>query len=261
MYNLIKADLYKLRKTKAMKIMFGITTLSAVLMAWCAYLMPQGKIDQSLSGVVFMFSDINIMSIIGGIIASIIICSDFDNKTIHSAIASGSSRVYIIISKALVFCIAIIIMLMPYMITTGIALSTGAEFSVGPVAVGFLYNLVSEAIGADMFKWLMVSFTLIIVYIAQLSICIPLAFTVKKPVLVIGIYYGLSIFCGQLGKLGENNAIVYRILSFTPFGGGYTFLTTNVESIKLIKALSASVLFVTIMSVIAINIFKKSEIK
>jgi len=43
MYNLIRADLFKLRKSMTIKILFGITTVSAVVMAVMAYLIPQGK--------------------------------------------------------------------------------------------------------------------------------------------------------------------------------------------------------------------------
>ncbi len=65
MYNLILADLFKLRKSMAIKILFAITTASAVAMAVMAYLIPQGKISASMSGIGFMFSDADIMSIRG----------------------------------------------------------------------------------------------------------------------------------------------------------------------------------------------------
>ncbi|NMC59963.1 MAG: ABC transporter permease, partial [Candidatus Methanofastidiosa archaeon] len=73
MYNLIKADLFKLRKSMAIKILLGITTVSSIAMIMMAYLLQQGKLSASASGLGFMFSDANMISILGAGVASIII--------------------------------------------------------------------------------------------------------------------------------------------------------------------------------------------
>lgn len=104
MYNLILADLFKLCKTMAIKILFGITTVSAVIMAVMAYMIPQGKIGASMTGIGFMLSDISMISILGAVIAGVFICGDFDNKTIHDAIASGCSRGEVIGSNRILLC-------------------------------------------------------------------------------------------------------------------------------------------------------------
>jgi len=265
MLNLIQADLYKMRKSSVIKILFGITTVCAIVMTIMAYLIQQGKIGNEYTGVGFLFSDIDIISIIGSVIAGIFICGDFDNKTIHYAVTSGSSRGAVIVSKATVFFCALVLVLLPYAIITGIAMSTGCKFDMGAVSVGFL-NILSKdsgiAFSASVFlKMLAAMLTLIIVYIAQLSICVPLALIIKKPVLVVAIYYGLSIIGGQLGRLSSSLPALDNILSCTPFGGNYSFITLNTGAGDFIKAIVVSLVSIIVMLIITFSIFRKSEIK
>lgn len=265
MYNMIRADLFKLRKSMTIKILFGITTISAVAMAIMAYLIPQGKVDVSMTEIGFMFSDINMISILGAVIAGIFISGDFNNKTIHDAIANGCRRGTVIFSKAIVFCCAIAFILLPYAIITVISLRTGSEFSMGSVAVGFLNILTSESgtilSAPEILKLLAVILTMIIVYVSQLSVCIPLAFTLKKPVLVVAIYYGFSLFCGMSTGLRESSLMFDRIFACTPFGGNYTFMTLDTGTGEIFKAISVSLVFMIVMLAITYCAFRKSEIK
>ncbi|MHA6534177.1 ABC transporter permease [Paenibacillus sp. BAC0078] len=265
MYNLIWADLYKLRKSLAIKILFGITTISAVAMAFIAHLIPQGKVDESMTGIGFLFSDVNVISILGAVIAGVFICGDFDNKTIHNAIATGSSRVAVIISKTIVFCMALGFILLPYAIITSIALGTNSEYSMGSVAMGFLHVLTSGAgsglSASGVLKLLGLSLTLMIVYMAQLSITVPLAFVLKKPVLVVAIFYGFSILCGQLGGLAERYPGFDRIFAATPFSGNYSLMTINTGTGVIFKAIAVSLIFLLVMLAITYSVFRRTEIK
>lgn len=265
MLNLIHADFYKMRKSLVIKILFGITTLCSLAMVAIAYLIPLDRIKEGYSGIGFLFSDINMISILGAVIASIFICGDFDNKTIHDAISSGCSRGAVMLSKGAVFFCALAFILLPYAIITGIALSTGVSFEMGDVAVGFLHILTGESgITFDasvLLKMLVSMLTLMIVYMAQLSICIPLAFVLRKPVLVVAIYYGFSILSGQLAILSNSQKVFEKIYACTPFGGNYNFVTIGTEMIELLQAMAVSLIFIIVMLIITYSIFRKSEIK
>ena len=265
MLNLIQADLFKMRKSPVIKILFGITTLCAIVMTIMAYLIPQGEIGDKYMGMGFLFSDINIISILGAVLAGVFICGDFENKTIHDAITSGSNRGAIIVSKAVVFFSALVFILLPYAIITGIALSTGSKFDMGAVSAGFL-NILSKdsgiAFNASLsLKTIAAMLTLLLVYMAQLSLCVPLAFVYKKPVLVVATFYGLSIGSGQLASLSSSSPVLHNILSFTPFGGNYSFLTMNSGAGDLVKAIVVCFVCIIIMLIIAFSLFRKSEIK
>jgi len=234
-------------------------------MAMVAYMIPQGKLDASMTGIGFMFSDVNMISILGAVMAGLFICGDFDNKTIQDAIANGSSRAAVIFSKATVFSFSIAFILFPYAIITGIALRVGSKYNMGAVAVGFLHLLTSEAgvafSTAEIWKLMAVMLTLIIVYIAQLSVCVPLTFLLKKPVLVVPIYYVFTLFCAKLTELRGSSLVFDQIFACTPFGGNYTFMTLKTGIGDIFKAIFVCLIFIIVMLAATYCGFRKSEIK
>ncbi|MDP4147717.1 MAG: ABC transporter permease, partial [Bacillota bacterium] len=203
--------------------------------------------------------------ILGGVIAGIFICGDFDNKIIHDAIANGCSRSVVIVSKAVVFFCSIVFILIPYAIITGIALGTGSKFNMGSVAMGFLHVITSDGgktfSAGDIGKLLLVMLTLIIVYAAQLSICILIAILSKKSVVVIAAYYAISIISGQLRALKNSSKGFDHIFACTPFGGNYGLLTLNSGLEDISKAILVSLIFIVVIIAVTNFAFRKSEIK
>ena len=261
MYNLISAELYKIFKSMTIKISFAITTICAVFMWSIAYNIGRGSFQSSMSGIGFLFGDMDVMSIMGGVLAGVYICGDFDNNTIHDAIASGCSRGSVVVSKAAAFFCTAAFLLLPYAVITSIALGTGSKFSVGSSAIGFLNLLTSDGAAAGIGKLFLVSLTLSIVYAAQLSLCVFLGFLLKKPVLVVGIYYSFSILCGQLGNLAKNSELLNNIFSCTPYGGKHSFITLSSGAGDIVKALAVSFIFIILMLLATHLAFRKSEIK
>lgn len=265
MLNMIYADIYKMFKSVTIKMVFAITVLTAVLMAVMGKGIAEGRLSADLGGVAFLFSDVNIISILGGVIAGIFICGDFENKTIHEAIACGCSRGKVIISKAAAFFCGIVILLLPYAAVTGIALSLGGSYNPGKNTLGFFYLLANGSgtalKGSDLPKLIIVMITLIIILAAQLSVCIPLAVLLKKPVLIVGIYYGISILSAQLLVLARNHELFDKVYSLTPFGGKHLFLTLTSGWGYVGQSLAVSLFFIFLMIGITAGIFRKAEIK
>ncbi|MNP10750.1 hypothetical protein D3C76_1029110 [compost metagenome] len=96
---------------------------------------------------------------------------------------------------------------------------------------------------------------------AQVSICVPIALTTKKPVLVVGIYYGVTILVAQLSALGENNSVLKNILSVMPYGGNYTLINLNTGTEDIVKAVIVSLVFIVLMLGVTYSLFRKAEIK
>jgi hypothetical protein len=265
MLNMIRADLFKMFKSSVIKVLFLITVFSAFMMAVFAYLIPRGKIGEEYTGLGFMLSDINTISILGAVIAGVFICGDFENKAIHYAISNGCSRGRVILSKTVVFFSAIVFILLPYAVATAIVLGTGYKYDMGSVSTGFLYILSKDSgIAFNMSvmpKLLIVSGVLMLVRFAQLSLCVPLALLVKKPVLVVSIYYAVSILLGQLAVLKSTSTVFSNILALTPLGGDCMFLTLETGVGTIIKAVTVSVVFITLVLALTYGFFRKSEIK
>lgn len=265
MYNLICADLYKFRKTITVKVLFIITAVSALLVTFMAYFIQQGDLKSSISGMGFLFSDMSMISILGAVIAGTFISGDFDNKIIHDAVANGNSRGTVIISKTLTFFGAVAFIIVPYVISVIIAIISGSRFSTGSQTAGFLNLLISSSgsglSAPEVLKLIVIIITLVIVYAAQLSVCVPLAIGFRKPILIVAIYYGFQFLCGQLVTLKDSSPALYDIFSLTPYGGVNYSLTLNSGAGDILKAISVSIIFIIAMISVTYLTFRKTEIK
>lgn len=265
MYNLVKADLFKLRKSMAIKILFSITTISSIVMVIMAYMIKKGTLNASSTGIGFLLADANMIGILGAVIAGVFICGDFDNRTIHEAIVDGNSRYKVVISKTVILCLGTLIILVPYIVSSIVAISTGYKFNMGSVSIGFL-NLITTEGGkitssSQVLKLLLIMLTLAVVYAAQLSICVPLAIGSKKPVIVIAVYYGIAILSGQLGKLESSYKIFKKVFQCTPYSGKYYAMALDTGRGDVAKAIIVSFIFIIVMVAIACFLFRRSEIK
>lgn len=263
MFNLYLADLYKMVKSKAMRILLGIAVVCAAAVPVIAYLISRGKLSQNLSGINFLLSDASMVSILGAVIAGVFICGDFDNRSIHEAVANGNSRCAIVIGKAAFFTTALLIVMLPYILSVLIGIGTGAQFSM--TSVGFIHLLISESgkglTAAEIGKLIVVLLTLAVVYIGQLSVCLPFAIAFKKPVIVIVLSYALALLTAQLQAIKSSSKAFDNIFGCTPFGGDYSFLNLDSSAQDIVKAIAVSVIFAGLMIFIACIAFRKSEIK
>lgn len=263
MLNLYLADLYKMRKSLAMKILLAISIICAITVPVIAHLIAQGKLSQNLSGINFLLSDASMISILGAVLAGVFICGDFDNRSIHEAIANGNSRRAVIIAKEAFFISASFIVMLPYVFAVLIGLCTGAKFSMP--SAGFIHVLISESgksfTASDIGKLAVVLLTLAIVYIGQLSVCLPLASALKKPFIVVVLSYVLSLLTAQLQAIKGSSKAFDRIFGCTPYGGNYAILNLSSSAQDIAKAIAVSLIFTGIMTFLAYIVFRKSEIK
>jgi ABC-2 type transport system permease protein len=264
MLNLIKADLYKMYKTKLFVISFLITTLCAAGMLMITYQIAQNDAGE-LSGIVFLLSDVNIISIIGAVVAGAFICGDFENKTIHDAISCGHRRSTLIIGKAIVFFVGIFVLLLPYAVVSLISMGTSTTLNPGRQALGFLNLLaVENGIGftaEHLGNYILIAAVTFLVYMSQLSICVLLALKVKKTFLVVAIFYVISLLSGQLAALKGQFPLFDRIYELTPYGGNHNLLTPGGDMGDLALAVGVSLCFILVVLLATYLTFRKTEIK
>ncbi len=206
------------------------------------------------------------ISIIGPFLAGIYICGDFENKSIHDAISScGLSRITVIISKAIVYYLMVIFMLMPYAIVTVIAFASGKEFC-NPIAASVFLKILENQTGLSFtlsvfIKMIIIMFVMMIAYASQMSVSVFLSFVFKKPALVIGLGFVSTMVLQIIGGLGVKLVSLKNILSFTPFSVGFKVLTMEAGADVILKALGVSLLFIVWIISMTNGAFRKSEIK
>jgi ABC-2 type transport system permease protein len=78
---------------------------------------------------------------------------------------------------------------------------------------------------------------------------------------VVAVYYAFTLLCAQLTGLRKSSAAFDNIASCTPYGGNYTFLTVDSGLSDIVKAITASVIFIMVMLAVTFGVFRKTEIK
>lgn len=262
MNNMIKATFYRIIKATSTKICMLIVILAAALYFLLAKGIASGWLGEENTGNITALGDAMIIWLVGSLMTGVIICQDFKSKSIHTAIASVGSRYKIIVSYAIVFVIVIVLLTLPYtMISMGCYFMevdfVGAEKATISIYLGNLFHSKEVSVIKVICLYIVNAF----VYMGSLSICIPVAIKIKKPVVITAIGFMLGILVALLSSISNNVAILDFILKLTPYH--YMFTTTNLDSSygELGIAFAVSVLFVVEMTILSYLLFKKEDVK
>lgn len=69
MLNLIQADIYRVLHSTTIKILLTMTTVFSVILFGGMYLVANGTINQDLTNIIFLASDMNMVTLIGAVLA------------------------------------------------------------------------------------------------------------------------------------------------------------------------------------------------
>ncbi len=260
MLNLIHAEFYKMRKSSALKICVLITITCAVILCVLSNCNATGKTDipeSSMSGL----SDVFILSVVGTLMTSLLICSDFENKNIHDAISCG--RRSIVISKTVSYCVLVGLLILPYAVVGFVGFVSQGQFEATFTYSTYLNLMANKAgyavNGANIGKSIEMLIVSIILYAARLSFCIPLAFKIRKAVVVTVVGVIVGFVSDFIMNVMSKVPVLDTIVEYTPFS--YPMVELNMSQGELIKILAISVVFIILMVLLTYRIFKKDEIK
>lgn len=265
MINLTRAELFKMSKSTALKISFLIACISSAALIYITHCVSVGSMSADISGSASGLTEIMMTSLLGSLMIGILVCSDFETKTIHDAVSCGNGRIAIVISKMAVYVLIIALLLAPYAINTIIGLATGEAFSVSFVPSTFIGILIDKGgtglTAATLGKVVLISLVTILVYAARLSIYIPLAFKIKKPVAIMAIGFVFSAVLDLILGLLIKVPILKNLIAYTPFSRKFMMITMESGMDTLATATVSSIVFLIVISVITYLIFKRADIK
>ncbi|MFD1065057.1 hypothetical protein [Oceanobacillus locisalsi] len=259
---LLKADFFKCSKSISPWVLFMLAMVSAIIFTACSHYVATGRLSvETASGSLSLFSETQMMALLGSIAAGICLTTDFENKIIENAITGGHSRNAIMIHKMISFFILMALLYLPYIIITMIFAFSDTAFS------GFIptptLNILSEAttreFTADLFgNILLTNSVSLLIFISQLMISIFYMFLLKKAVLVIAATYITSLILGPISSLNET---VHSIMAYTPYGIDLSRLTIAMSGAFIAKSVIICLLFIFVFYLASFLIFRKSEVK
>lgn len=265
MINLIHGELFKLKKSKLFWSLLLLITAAAIALAVLSNMVAEGKFGMDITASASGVGEVMIISLLGSLMAGIVVCGDFETSTIHDEIAVSGGRHSIVISKFFVFTLVIAALMVPYIIVTLIAFSSGKEFAdpfIVSVFSGIMAKNASVTVTAGSIgKILAISLAEILVYASKLSICIPVGFKTRKTIAVVSIGFASSFFLDLIFGLLSKNDLLEKIIKITPFSKKYLLLTMDTGAGDIVMAMVTSLIFMAVMVLITWKLFNKAEVK
>lgn len=264
MFNMIKADIFKMFKMKSVVLYVLASTICALGIAVMLHGVFRGIISLDSSSAFALLSDTIIIMVLGSIIAGTLICGNFESKNIHDEIACGNGRLAIVLTKTTSVFLMIIVLTLPYILMSTIGFATNIGFGrylgVPSAFFDILSNVPSvEVTNSNILKSIVLSLLITLTYLAKVSICIPVAFKSRKTIAVIMIGFVATFAFDILSALTKDvNGLGF--LKYLPYNLGYK-LTLDCSINIMVKSTVSSILFITCMLIITNLFFRKADIK
>lgn len=261
MSQLLQATLYRMRKTMGVKVSMGLICIAAVLYYVLAAMLADGKFEAAQAGSITGLGDAMILWIFGSLIVGTLVGTDFENKTIHGTIKFGRKK--IIINYMLVFSILVLLMVLPYTIGSVACIVAGVDMTgaEGTVISIYMSNVLEHTQETSIGKLILSYVTYAIVYIGQLSVCIPVAIKIKKTVVVTAFGFFFGMITALIATLASKVDLLDNIYRLTPYHYGIDKIGVNANAGDMIAAIAVSLCFTAVMALVSRCIFRKSDIK
>lgn len=259
MYNLLKIEFMKLRKSKEFRYIFwGICLISICLMGnkiYCTELFIKKTDPESIVNGVEFYSNIIdgkiYIEILQNILIIIFICKDFEKRIVQSEYLAGYSMFEILVSK-IITCFIIKVVLtffFAFISTTGISIIYG-------IGQELTFTLILKILRMYLLS------VLISCGIATVAIMISYIFkTISASVLVwVGVFFGYLIGMTVLGEMFKSAQSLQYLLDNSIFKF-YRMVKLDMFSGDIIYIISMSSLRIFIVFVITYIIFRKTELR
>lgn len=264
MINLIKADFYKINRSLIYKVLFIITSICAVITTVVSHRIQAGDMDFVSAGTVAMLTDVVMLTLVNCVVAGQLICGDFENKLIQSALTGTSSRLTVVCAKMVSYTGLISIMSLPFALCSLIGAATKAGFSL-PYSASVYLAMLSDATqndvtGGMLVKFAVISLVMVLVYTAQAGIVFLMGFLIKnKPLVVTIIGYLICTVIGMSSSLFGDS--MEKIMSYSPFSADMYSLSSGSDYVTIAKVALISLAWIVAFTAASFAAFRKAEIK
>lgn len=261
MSNLMVATLFRMKKSAGVRIAYLITTLAAVLYFICAYSIHTGSIAATQAGTITALGDPMIIFLFGSLMTGLLIGSDFENKTIHGAINCGRKR--ILVNYVLTYSVMILALTLPYFICSLVCVIAKVNMSGAETAAASVYlsNVLHSTEEYSIGKLILSYISFAIVYVGQLSVCLPVAITTKKPIVVTAFGFFFGMITALLATVFSKVEVLDRLYKLTPYAYTIEKININGSYSDLLLGILVSIIFTGIMGLLSWLLFRHAEIK
>lgn len=261
MANLLRADLFRLRHSTGVLVCLIVAVASAAGYVYLSHAMATGALDASAANSASVVSDVMIVNLLGSLLVGLLVSHDFETKAIHDALLA-SSRATFVAAKAVMAAGLVMALVAPYGIAALVGFVSGGEFALF-LPTPFLDVVANEAgLAVDagsIASVVAVAAVTSLRYAALLSICVPLAFALRKPVAVMAIGFAWGFVADFLVSLTDDSAVIGPLVALTPYAPRHIPALAS-GGADLVATAGVSVVFIAVMAAVTQLFFRRSDI-
>lgn len=267
MINLIRADFYKIHRSAIYKVLFLILTACAVTTTLVSHFVSTGDIDMATASTAALLSDVVMMNLASCIVAGQLVCGDFENKLIQSALTGTSGRFTVVVGKMITYALLVGVMTLPYALSAIIGYLLDAGFC-APYSASVYLKILFESTTVNfsaqaLLKYIVITAIMALTYTSQTAFVFTLAFAVKtKSLIVTTIGFIACVFFGMTSSMIAGVSDTAKdLISWTPFGADAYNMGNDTEIGTMIKVIAIALVYIAAFTYITYLTFRKTEIK
>ena len=245
---LIRAEWYKLRRSKLLGMILAGVAVQTVIQIVSSYVLREPSLGQN--GVLMLADNSSLLCVWIAAFVGLFIASEFQNGTIRHSIALGRDRTHVFLSK--VFSAAIGVTAI-FAVVSGVAtLGFGAAFSFGELAVG------------EFLRFLTWNFVMQLLYhFTFAAVFTMLAFLGKNPGMTVLLSIGYVIAILAIGAFLNNypdGGLKYALEVFPQYYIS-EFGTISGDPVGITNGVIVSAAYIALALIIGCTVFNKSDIQ
>ena len=260
MINQLRADLYILRHSGTAVLCLLACLVCAALYTWLQHGLATGDLSPASASGVQGLSDILLISLLGPLLYGVMLSQPFETKSVHNALLA-SGRGAFVASKTVIAALLVATLSVPYGVAVLVGRATGAEFAPAlPTAFSMLLVEGGDLTAEGAWSIVAVTVTSALVMAAKLSVCLPLAIWLQRPLVVMAVGFVWSFLADLLASAAADVDGLDALVRLTPFAQEHVPMPGSTGT-ELLAAVAVSVVFVALMGLVSWVIFRRADVK
>lgn len=260
MINQLRADLYVLRHSGTAVLCLLACIVTATLYTWLQHSLAVGDLGPQAASGVQGLSDVLLVSLLGPLLYGVIVSQPFETKSVHNALLA-SGRGAVTASTTLVAATVVTALSLPYGLAALVGRLTGAEFAPAiPTAFSQLLAEGEPLTTGGVLSLLAITVTAGLLMAAKLAVCLPLAFWLKRPLVVMAVGFVWSFLADLLGSTAADVEGLEALVRLTPFAIEHVPMP-GATAAELLGTVAVSVVFIALMGAVSWLILRRADVK
>lgn len=260
MINQLRAQLYMVRHGLTVPLCLLACAVAAAFYMVLQHQLATGSLGPAEANGVAGLSDVMFVSLLGSLIYGAVVSLPFETRSVHNALLAAD-RATVVTATTVIAALAVTALSLPYGLAALLARATGEDFTPAvPTPFSALAAQTGELTGSEVGAIITVTLTSAVLTAAKLSVCLPLAFWLKRPLVVMAAGFAWGFVADLLGGAAADVAGLDVLVRLTPFSSEHTPAPGSTGG-EMLAAVAVSLVFLALMGLASWLVLRRADIK